>query len=61
MPMNTKQITCLGGSSMKKWILFGKQVHDDLHDEIYVQFVANVFSAIVTAAMIGAYHLIFHA
>ena len=46
---------------MKKWIIFGKEVHDDLHDEIYVQFVANVFSAIVTAAMIGAYHLIFHA
>ena len=44
---------------MKKWILFGKEVHDDLHDEIYVQFVANVFSALVTAAMIGAYHFTF--
>jgi hypothetical protein len=45
---------------MKKWIFWGKVVHDDVHDEIYVQFISNVFSALVTASMIGAYHLIFH-
>ena len=45
---------------MKKWILFGKDIEPHLHDDIYVQFIANVFSAIVTAGMIGAYHLIFH-
>jgi|TARA_Y100000034_G_scaffold54864_1_gene67239 hypothetical protein len=46
---------------MRKWIVWGSHIEPDLHDEIYVQFMANVFSAIVTAAMIGAYHLIFHA
>ncbi len=45
---------------MKKWVFFGKNVESHLHDEIYVQFMANVFSALVTAGMIGAYHLIFH-
>mgnify|MGYP003645059852 CR=1 FL=1 len=45
---------------MKKWIFFGPQIHPLLHDEIYVQFMANVFSALVTAGMIGVYHLIFH-
>ena len=45
---------------VKRWILWGREVHDDLHDEIYVQFIANVFSALVTAGMIGAYHLIVH-
>ena len=48
------------GEGMKKWIFWGAEVHDELHDEIYVQFMANVFSALVTAGMIGAYHLIFH-
>ena len=45
---------------MKKWIFWGKVVHDDLHDEIYVQFISNVFSALVTAGMIGIYHIICH-
>lgn len=45
---------------MKRWIFFGKHIEPPLHDEIYVQFMANVFSALVTAGMIGAYHLIFH-
>jgi hypothetical protein len=45
---------------MRKWIVFGSHVEPHLHDEIYVQFISNVFSALVTAGMIGAYHLIFH-
>ena len=45
---------------MTKWRFWGKVVHDDLHDEIYVQFISNVFSALVTAGMIGIYHIIFH-
>ena len=46
--------------TMKKWILFGETVESHIHDEIYIQFMANVFSALVTAVMIGGYHLIFH-
>jgi|TARA_B100000902_G_C27314813_1_gene920576 hypothetical protein len=45
---------------MKKWIFWGAPIESHVHDEIYIQFMANVFSALVTAAMIGAYHLIFH-
>ena len=45
---------------MKKWLFFGPPVKSHIHDEIYIQFIANVFSALVTAGMIGAYHLIFH-
>ena len=45
---------------MKKWIFWGPVIKNHIHDEIYIQFMANVFSALVTAAMIGAYHLIFH-
>ena len=40
---------------MKRWIFWGREVHDDLHDEIYVQFISNVLSALVTAGMIGLY------
>jgi len=43
------------------WIFWGREVHDELHDEIYVQFISNVLSALVTAGMIGLYHVIFHA
>ena len=46
---------------MRRWIFWGREVHDDLHDEIYVQFISNVLSALVTAGMIGLYHVIFHA
>ena len=45
---------------MKKWIFFGKEIESHIHDEIYIQFMANVFSALVTAAMIGVYHIMFH-
>ena len=45
---------------MKKWIVVGEHIEHSLHDEIYVQFMANVFSALVTAGMIGVYHLMFH-
>jgi hypothetical protein len=45
---------------MKRWIFWGRETHDDIHDEIYIQFIANVFSAITTAGMIGIYHIIFH-
>lgn len=45
---------------MKRWLLWGREVHDDLHDDIYVQFIANVMSALVTAGMIGIYHVVFH-
>ena len=45
---------------MKKWLFFGYEVEDLLHDEIYVQFMANVFSAVTTAVLIGGYHVIFH-
>lgn len=48
------------GDRMRRWLLWGREVHDDLHDEIYVQFIANVMSALVTAAMIGLYHVAFH-
>ena len=45
---------------MKRWILWGRELHTELHDDIYVQFIANVLSAITTAGMIGLYHLLFH-
>ena len=45
---------------MKRWLLWGREVHDDLHDDIYVQFIANVMSALVTAGMFGIYHVVFH-
>lgn len=45
---------------MRKWLFFGEHIDDTLHDEIYVQFIANVFSALVTATMLGAYHIVFH-
>ena len=48
------------GDPMRRWLLWGREVHDDLHDEIYVQFIANVMSALVTAGMIGLYHVAFH-
>ena len=48
------------GLNVRKWILFGKDIEPTIHDEIYIQFIANVFSALVTAGMIGAYHLIVH-
>jgi hypothetical protein len=45
---------------MKKWILKGETLHRDLEDDLYVQFMANLFSALTTAVLIGGYHLIFH-
>ena len=45
---------------LKRWFFFGDDIDPLLHDEIYVQFMANLFSALVTAGMIGAYHLMFH-
>jgi hypothetical protein len=45
---------------MKKWIFHGEQLHRDLEDDLYVQFMANLFSALTTATLIGAYHLFFH-
>jgi len=47
-------------NNMKRWIFFGEKIDPLLHDEIYVQFISNVFSAVVAAGMIGAYHWIFH-
>lgn len=45
---------------MKRWIFFGDQLDPLLNDEIYVQFISNVFSAVVAAGMGGAYHWLFH-
>ncbi len=47
-------------NDMKRWIFFGDDIDHSLNDEIYVQFISNVFSAVVAAGMIGAYHWIFH-
>ena len=47
-------------NNMKRWIFFGEHIDPALNDEIYVQFISNVFSAVVAAGMIGAYLWIFH-
>ena len=45
---------------MRKWIVQGKHLHEDLKDELYVQFMANLFSALTTAVLIGGYHVLAH-
>ena len=35
-------------------------MHKDLEDDLYVQFMANLFSALTTAVLIGSYHIIVH-
>ena len=45
---------------MRKWLFKGKHLHPDLEDDLYVQFMANLFSALTTAVLIGGYHLVFH-
>jgi len=45
---------------MKKWIFHGRHLHPDTEDDLYVQFMANLFSALTTALLIGAYHFLFH-
>ncbi len=45
---------------MRKWLFRGKHLHPDLEDDLYVQFMANLFSALTTAVLIGGYHLVFH-
>ncbi len=45
---------------MRKWIFRGNHLPPQLEDDLYVQFMANLFSALTTATLIGAYHLLFH-
>tara|TARA_Y100000034_G_C6599969_1_gene260971 strand:+ start:175 stop:348 length:174 start_codon:yes stop_codon:yes gene_type:complete len=45
---------------MKKWIFHGKELHPEIEDDLYVQFMANLFAALTTALLIGAYHIFFH-
>ena len=45
---------------MKKWLFGGKHLHKDLEDDLYVQFMANLFSALTTAVLIGSYPIIVH-
>lgn len=45
---------------MRRWILKGENLHRDLEDDLYVQFMANLFSALTTAVLIGGYHIIVH-
>ena len=44
--------------SMKKWLFQGKHLHPDIEDDLYVQFMANLFSALTTAVLIGGYHVV---
>ena len=48
------------GNTTHVTTVWGSTIEPHVHNEIYIQFMANVFSALVTAAMIGAYHLMFH-
>jgi len=45
---------------MKKWLFQGKHLHPDLEDDLYVQFISNLFSALTTAVLIGGYHVVVH-
>jgi len=45
---------------MKRWIIFGRHITPTMKDEIFIQFMANVLSAMTTAVMIGGYHFFFH-
>lgn len=45
---------------MKRWILWGKPLTYAAEEDLYVQFMANLMSALLGAGMIGAYHLVFH-
>ncbi len=45
---------------MKKWLFHGEPLHPELADDLYVQFMSNLFSALTTAILIGAYHILFH-
>lgn len=49
-----------GEVSMKKWLFHGESLHPELADDLYVQFMSNLFSALTTAVLIGAYHILFH-
>jgi|TARA_R110000824_G_scaffold48736_1_gene137391 hypothetical protein len=46
--------------SMKKWLFQGKHLHPDIEDDLYIQFMANLFSALTTAVLIGGYHVLVH-
>jgi len=45
---------------MKKWFFHGEPLDRVMSDEIYVQFMANLCSAVTTAVLIGGYHFLFH-
>lgn len=45
---------------MKRWIFFGKPLSNVAEEDLYVQIIANLMSALVAAGMIGAYHIVFH-
>ncbi len=45
---------------MKKWLFHGHHLDKDVEDDLYVQFMANLFSALTTAVLIGGYHVVVH-
>lgn len=48
------------GDRVKKWLFHGHHLDKDVENDLYVQFMANLFSALTTAVLIGGYHVLVH-